>query len=73
LDITEKSYEVIGALERRINDSSSIKLKMENNGDVDVAVISKISPGFDITVCGGIKITEHTQAFIEEQLQELYG
>ena len=46
---------------------------MENNGDVDVAVISKISPGFDITVCGGIKITEHTQAFIEEQLKELSG
>jgi len=44
---------------------------MKNNGDTDVSVTTKISPGFDVTICGGMELSEHTETFIKKQLMKL--
>ena len=58
-------------LERQIDRDSDVKVRFKDNGEIDGAVTTKLSPGVDVTFCFGLDIFEHTQEKIDKLIKEL--
>ena len=58
------------AMEKQINNHSLLKMKMKSDGDTDIAVKAQVCQGMEVTVCAGLHLDEHTQAFTARKIEE---
>ena len=72
-DATEKEMHATFAVEKKLDEDTTLKFKIEEDLDIDVAIKMRLSPGVSLTLCFGMDLAEKTRkgrAKIKKELEE---
>ena len=61
VDVATKSCSLFVAAEKRVNEATVLKCKVQSDGDLDLALKTELIPGLQVTLCAGMALNEHTE------------